>query len=146
MKVVTATDGHSRIAIPVTWSRMKISDDDVLDVGSDQYVEYLDVASEDKRPYAWDLGAYAKNMINFLSKAFDRVRVSKPRRVTIGGMPGVQYDFQGEVDEGRVAMLFTFVEGAEHYHRISTTTPASRAAANSRRLRAIVATFRETGR
>jgi hypothetical protein len=39
---------------------MELTDQGVLEVGSDRYVEYQTVESEDKRQFAEDIGEYAK--------------------------------------------------------------------------------------
>ncbi|WP_248965179.1 hypothetical protein [Sphaerisporangium perillae] len=130
----------------MTWSRMELSDSAVVEVGTDRYAEYVIVMSEDKRQFTEDIGEYAEDWVEAIAGEARRVRKSKPRRVTIGGMPGLQYDMQGDVEGGRVGWVLTSIDGAAHYHNIVVTTTASRVQANSRRLRAIVATFRETGR
>lgn len=144
---VTSTDGHSQVAIPSSWNAQDdLNDKADLQVANQALEQYLIVLTESKADLVdTDLQAYSDLVRDGIAGAVTDATISDPRRLTINGMPAIQYEVSGTVDKLRVVYWLTAVEGRDHFHQVLGWTLGSQAEKNRDIILGVVESFQETG-
>jgi hypothetical protein len=145
--VITSTDGHSQVSVPSSWSNQDdLNDKADLQVANPALEEYLIVLTESKADFVdTDLEIYAGLIRDGIVGAVSDASVSEARRLTINGMPAIQYEVSGSVDNLKVVYWLTAVEGRDHFHQVLGWTLGSKAEANREVILSVVESFQETG-
>jgi hypothetical protein len=144
---VTSTDGHSQVSIPSSWSAQDdLNEKADLQVANQALEQYLIVLTESKADLVdTDLQAYSDLVRDGIVGAVTDAEISEPRRLTINGMPAIQYEVSGTVDRLRVVYWLTAVEGRDHFHQVLGWTLGSQAEKNRAVILEVVESFQETG-
>jgi hypothetical protein len=90
-----------------------------------------------------DLQAYAARRAWQFQQVLEGWQATAWRPASLGGLPAVQCEAQGAIDNMRLAYLLTCVETRDHFCGIQAWSTASRFQANRAELAAITATFQE---
>lgn len=138
-------DGKSEIRIPSEWARLNsLNDEAVIEVGNERREEYLIVISESKEDFSgMALDKYADLCVGGMKERVKLSRVSEPKKVTIEGKSGLQYEMEGTVDYVNIGYVVTFVDGDKNFHQIMAWTMKSQFNDKKQKLAEVTSTFRE---
>lgn len=145
-KVVTASDGQSRMTVPGSWQEMPdLNDEAEIEVGNLFREQYAIVLTESKEDFsdAVDLDRFSQLVTQNLRDGLADASVTAPRPLTVRGRPAVQRVIRGSKDELRVVYWLTAVEGQRNYFQVLMWTLGSRADANEPVYQAVVNNFQE---
>lgn len=143
-KVITATDGQSRITVPGGWRKMNdLHDSAELQAGDESQNQYLVVLTENKADFDLDLESYTDIVLDGLAEDVESVQISDARSLTINGHPALQYEVRGTVDNINVVYWLTSVEGTSNFYQVLGWTTQSKAEQNGPSLQKIIESFEE---
>lgn len=142
---VTATDGQSKVMMPAGWSvQDELHDDAEIQVANPREEQYMIVLTENKDDFVdTDLQDYAEITLESLAMSAGVDELPEPQSLTINGLPAIQYEISGTVDNMKVVYWLTDVEGTENYYQVLTWTLASQAEDNRAILQKAVESFEE---
>ncbi|OLP16308.1 hypothetical protein BST81_22190 [Leptolyngbya sp. 'hensonii'] len=144
-KVVTSSDGKLQVTVPVDWKEDRdLNEKAELQVSNRADELYTIVLSESKSDFKdMTLARHSELTREILVKNLTSPQVSDPEKLTVNGVPALQYEIQGTIDNLNVTYLHTTVETATSYNQIISWTLRSRYAKNSPKLQAVIRSFRE---
>jgi hypothetical protein len=148
-RLVTATDGQSRMTVPGNWREMTdLNDQAEIQVGDLFREQYAIVLTESREDFSDEVNLarfselVSMNVRNGLADA----TMSEPRTLTVHGRPAVQRVIRGSKDHLRIVYWLTAIEGERSYFQVLMWTLASRADENEPVFQAVVRNFQEVPR
>jgi hypothetical protein len=148
-KVVTASDGQSRMTVPGNWREMPdLNDEAEIELGNLLNEQYAIVLTENRADFTddVDLARFTEVVTQNLRNSLLGATVSEPRPLTIQGRPALQRTLQGSTNGLRIAYWLTTIEGQRSYFQVVMWTLASRADENEPVYQAVVSGFQEVVR
>lgn len=143
---VTASDRQSQIAIPRGWKvKADLHGGAEIQVGNTLSQAYLLVLSESKQ----DLDNITYEQHSQLTRTgllenLKNAQISGgPTQLTINGMPAVQYEVRGSINNVKIVYLHTTIDGKESFHQVLSWTNPSKYAKNKATMQSVLASFKE---
>ncbi|EWC59450.1 Type IV pilus biogenesis protein PilE [Actinokineospora spheciospongiae] len=146
-KVVTASDGRSRMTVPEGWRELAAEYRDeraVLAQGQLFQERYVMVVPFDKADYT-DFPDFEEATVSELAGG-GVLKVDQGTPMRLGGRTAVRYEMSGSIDGVDALFWQTLVEGDGAYYQVIAWTLEDRRDAAGPALDEIVATFEEIGR
>jgi hypothetical protein len=143
-KVVVASDKKTQIAVPSTWSPLKINEAAEIQVGNEDDEAYLIVLNELKADLAgWNLDKHSRVTLGQLLTDIASPSITGPKSLTINNSPAVQYEIRGAAENRNIVYIHTTVDGPKYFSQILAWTLPSRVETVRPQLLRAITTFRE---
>jgi hypothetical protein len=142
---INATDNSSQVSVPNGWkSDPQLHDTAQLQVSNRASEEYLIVLSESKEDFQnMTLEKHSETTRATFLKSLTGPTVSEPATLTINGLPAVQYEIHGSINNLNVIYLHTTIESAKNFHQLIAWTLRSRFEKNKTDLQQVISSFKE---
>lgn len=144
-RVVKTRDGGCEIRVPASWiERWRLYGQNELMVRPWQDDMCVEVRSEAKvlSGQAMTLEEYARLASHNWKHKLKDGTGGTARRLTVDGLPAVQYELSGAAEGNSVVCLLTLIEGRRQFHQIVAVTTCG-ATRNRSLLQQITESFRE---
>lgn len=144
-----ATDGRSRLTLPVGWQvRDDLHEKAELQAADRQEQAFLIVLTELKADFAEDVTYrdHARMTLDILQKGAESFTIaSGPTNLTINGLAAVQHEVTAVVSENRIRVtyLHTTVDGKKAFHQVMGWASASRIDEQRGTLATMIASFED---
>ncbi|RLK59945.1 hypothetical protein [Actinokineospora cianjurensis] len=146
-KVVTATDGHSKLTIPVDWEELPDeyqAEGATLTYGQIFQERYLMMFTDEKSDFD-DFADYEDSAVMLMADLpSEATRVGEREPIRVGGLSGARYEVTGTFDGEPCVFWFTLVEGDRRYYHLMTWTLAARKDTAGPALAKVVDSFQES--
>jgi hypothetical protein len=145
-RVVTATDGKSRLTVPASWQdlpeagRNEVATIQLGDLRKEQYVMVITGAKSDFD----SLAAFAEAAMTD-AENLEESDIGPERALTVGGLPAVQRVVTGKSEGIRIVYWFTMVEGKNSFFQVIGWTLPSRRGDAEPAIAEVIDSFRELG-
>jgi hypothetical protein len=147
---ISSVDGKCQIQTPSGWtSRADLHSTAGLQASNAKVDAYIIVLSESKLDFAanYTYRDYDKQTLTaFLANLKDSKITSGPKEVTVNGRPGIQYEFQGTVENIQISYFRTAIDGQESFHQVVAWTIRSKTDTNRNMLQQLINSFQENNR
>jgi hypothetical protein len=143
--VITATDNSSQVTVPETWKvDNELHDTAELQASNRAGEEYLIVLSESKEDFQnMTLEKHSETTRTTFLKSLTEPTVSEPTTLTINGLPALQYEIHGSINNLNVIYLHTTIESPKNFHQLIAWTLRSRFQKNKPELQQVINSFKE---
>lgn len=141
---LSSAGGEVSITAPEGWRKLdNLHEEALLQAGNGFREQYLIVLTDSKQDFAGTLEDHSATTVEGIVQNISDAEVSAPVSLTINGMPALQREIHGVVDNLHVEYLHTTVEGKWGYHQLLAWTLRSKRDTAFPVLREAVASFKE---
>lgn len=144
-KTVKSTDGTCQVTVPVNWTEeTTLNKEAKLQTAMRMRDAFLVVFVTQKDKYGdIKLEDFAQGTNKKLWKRLTSVEGGAPAKVTVGGLPGLQYALTGRTGGSTFSYIQTLLEGPVYYYEILTWTPRMQTDKNKPLFDAAINSFKE---
>src|SRR5882724_8025379 len=124
--VLPDKSGHAQVTLPAGWAKSEGQKGSGALLANNEAVHgHAQVVSESKEDIAHaNIAEYAEHVLKIeegKTKLTDR-QVSEPRKLEVNGMPAVQYEMRGTVQNVKLVYLKTFIETPNRWNQVMCWT------------------------
>ena len=141
----TLQDDEARVSIVVSsgWRKVtNMNDAAIVQAANASQEKYMMVISDDK-DIVDNFDAFISTILDGLPNRLKNVKIDKPVRLKINGLPAVQYKVNGQISSLNLTYLFNFVEGEKAYYQILLWTLQDRYVKHESDFKTVASSFRE---
>lgn len=144
-KTLKSTDGTCQITVPFNWSEeTTLNKDAKLQTAMRMRDAFMVVFVDQKDKYGdIPLEGFAQGAHKKLTKRLTSPEGTAPVKLTIGGLPAIQYELTGKAGGSTSSYIQTLVEGPIYFYEILAWTPRAQTEKNKPLFDEAVKTFKE---